>query len=96
MIITKKLLLAPILALSITGPALAQSVEEGDYYAPGPATMMHVSPGQMRLNEQGDYYAGETTFLTARRISALRACTDGVPFASDRYIACMARQGEAP
>jgi len=96
MTITKQLLLASILAFSIASPALAQDVEEGDYYAPGPTTPMHVSPGQMRLNEQGDYYAGETTFLTGRRIAALRRCTDGVPFASNNYLTCMARQGEAP
>jgi hypothetical protein len=30
------------------------------------------------------------------RKAALQKCTDGVKFASDRYVACMTKEGEAP
>ena len=47
--------LATILALSIAGPVQAQSPTQGDYYAPGPTTVVHPTQGQLKLNEQGDF-----------------------------------------
>ena len=94
--ITEKLFLASDLAVSIEGPLQAQSPTQGDYYAPGPTTVLHASPGQLKLNEQGDYYVGDKMILNKRRMEALKKCTEGTKFESDRYVACMAGQGEAP
>ena len=94
--VTKKLLLASILALSLAWPVQAQSPTQGDYYAPGPTTVVHASPGQLKLNEQGDYYAGDKMILNKRRMEALKKCTHNQAFESDRYVACMAKEGEAP
>jgi hypothetical protein len=46
--------------------------------------------------KEGDYYLGETMILNHARSAALKECTDGIPFASDRYVACMSKLGEAP
>jgi hypothetical protein len=94
--ITKKLLLIPVLALSIAGPAQAQGPTGGDYYAPGPTTVVHATPGQLKQNEQGDYYVGDKMILNKRRAAALKTCTHNKAFNSDSYVACMAKQGEAP
>ena len=96
MSITRKLCLASILALWIAAPVQAQNPQEGDYYAPGPTTRIHATAGQMKRNEQGDYYVGNMTILSARRMAAIKKCTDGIPFDSDRYVACMSKEGEAP
>jgi hypothetical protein len=92
--VNKQLFLASILGLSIAGPVQAQP--GGDYYAPGPTTVIHASPEQMKRNEQGDYYVGEKMILNKRRMEALKRCTEGIKFDSDAYVACMAREGEAP
>ena len=88
--------LATILALSIAWPVQAQSPTQGDYYAPGPTTVVHASPGQLKLNEQGDYYVGDKMILNKRRMEALKKCTHNIAFESDRYVACMAKEGQAP
>jgi len=36
------------------------------------------------------------TRITEHRASALKKCTDGIRFASDRYVACMQTEGEEP
>ena len=94
MYVTKKLLLGSFLALSLAWPVQAQP--GGDYYAPGPTTVVHASPDQLKRNEQGDYYVGENMILNKRRMEALKKCTEGTAFDSDRYVSCMAREGEAP
>jgi hypothetical protein len=94
--VIEKSLLASILALSIAGPVQAQNTTGGDYYAPGPTTVIHATPEQLKRNEQGDYYVGEKTILSARRMAALKKCTSGISFESDAYVACMSREGEAP
>jgi hypothetical protein len=33
---------------------------------------------------------------SAKRMAAIKKCTDGLKFDSNRYVACMAREGEAP
>jgi hypothetical protein len=33
---------------------------------------------------------------TAKRMAAIKKCTDGVKFNSDRYVACMSKEGESP
>jgi hypothetical protein len=93
---TTKLCLAGILALSIAAPVQAQSPKDGDYYAPGPTTPLHAAPGQILLLKDGDYYLGETMVLHHARAAALKKCTDGISFASDRYVGCMAKLGQAP
>jgi hypothetical protein len=92
----EKLFLASILALSMVGPVQAQSPTQGDYYAPGPTVVVHPTEGQLKLNEQGDYYVGGKMILNKRRAEALKTCTHNIGFESDRYVACMARFGEAP
>jgi hypothetical protein len=64
--------------------------------APGPTTVVHASPGQLKLNEQGDYYVGDKMILNKRRMEALKKCTHNQAFESDRYVACMAKEGQAP
>jgi hypothetical protein len=32
----------------------------------------------------------------AKRMAAIKKCTDGIKFDSDRYVACMSREGESP
>jgi hypothetical protein len=34
--------------------------------------------------------------LGEHRKAALQKCTDGIKFASDRYVVCMTKEGEAP
>jgi hypothetical protein len=94
--ITTKLFLASILALPIAAPVQAQNAHQGDYYAPGPPTPLHVTPGQELKIKDGDYYVGDTMILNHTRVAALEKCTDGIKFASNRYVACMSRQGEVP
>ena len=94
--ITKKFFLASILALSIAGPVRAQSPTQGDYYAPGPTTPLRATPSELKRNQQGDYYVGDKTVLNARRMEALKKCTHNMAFESDRYVACMSKEGEAP
>ena len=88
--------LAIILVLSIAEPVQAQSPTQGDYYAPGPTTPIHTTADQLKRNQQGDYYVGDKTVLNARRMAALKKCTDNIKFDSDRYVACMSKEGEAP
>src|SRR6516162_5181608 len=88
--------LATILALSMAGPVQAQSPTQGDYYAPGPTVVVHPTEGQLKRNEQGDYYVGDKPILNNRRSEALKKCTHNQAFESDRYVACMAREGQAP
>jgi hypothetical protein len=94
--ITKTLFLASVLTLSIAAPVQAQSPTQGDYYAPGPTSVVHASPGQLKLNEQGDYYVGDKMILNKARMEALKKCTHMIAFESDRYVACMASEGQAP
>ena len=93
---TEGLFLALILALSIAAPVQAQSPTGGDYYAPGPTTVVHQTQGQLKQNEQGDYYVGDKMILNKRRAAALKKCTHNMAFNSDSYVACMAKEGEAP
>jgi hypothetical protein len=94
--IRTKVLLASIFALSAATPVCAQNLQEGDYYVPGPTTRIHLSSGQLKKTQEGDYYFGSKTILNHRRMAALKACTDGIPFDSDRYVECMSQRGEAP
>jgi hypothetical protein len=94
--ITGKFFVTSILALSIAGPTQAQSPTGGDYYAPGPTTPIRATPDQLKRNQQGDYYVGDKTVLNARRMEALKKCTHNIAFESDRYVACMSKEGEAP
>ena len=93
---TEKLCLASVIAVSIAAPAQAQGPTGGDYYAPGPTTVVHATPGQLKLNEQGDFYVGDKMILDKRRSEALKKCTHNIAFESDRYVACMAKEGQAP
>jgi hypothetical protein len=88
--------LATIFALSIAWPVQAQDPKQGDYYAPGPTTVIHATPGQLKQNAQGDYYVGEKMILNKHRMAALKKCTHNIAFESDRYVACMSKEGEAP
>jgi hypothetical protein len=88
--------LAIALVLLIAAPAQAQSPSQGDYYAPGPTTPLHANPADLKRNPQGDYYVGDKMILNSKRAAALKKCTDQIKFDSDLYVACMAKQGEAP
>jgi hypothetical protein len=92
----RDLSLATILVLSIARPVQAQSPTQGDYYAPGPTTPVHAGAAELKRNQQGDYYVGDKTILSARRMAAIKKCTEGIKFDSDRYVACMSKEGQAP
>jgi len=94
--IIRDLSLAIILVLSIAGPVQSQSPTQGDYYAPGPTTPIRATPEQLKRNQQGDYYVGDKTILNAHRMAALKKCTHNIAFESDRYVACMSKEGESP
>ena len=96
MSISRKFFIASIVMLSIGAPAYAQDPTQGDYYAPGPTTPLHASPGQELKLKDGDYYVGDTMILNHTRAAALKQCTSHGRFASDRYVACMSKLGEAP
>jgi hypothetical protein len=66
------------------------------YYAPGPTTPLHATAGQVLKIKDDDYYVGDTMILNHGRAAALKECADGLHFASDRYVACMSKLGEAP
>jgi len=85
-----------ILVMSIAGPVWAQGPTGGDYYAPGPTMVIHPTQGQLKLNEQGDYYVGDKMILNKSRAEALKKCTHNIAFDSARYVNCMAREGQAP
>ena len=91
---TEGLFLALILALSFAWPVQAQP--QGDYYAPGPTTVVPATQGQPKANAQGDYYVGEKMILSKSRAEALKKCTHMKAFESDSYVTCMAREGQAP
>jgi hypothetical protein len=94
--VTGSLFVASFFALAMAVPVQAQSPAQGDYYAPGPATPVHAGPTDLKKNSQGDYYVGDKMILNSKRMAALKKCTDRIHFDSDRYVACMAKQGEAP
>ena len=96
MTIIRKMCLGSILLLSIAAPVRAQNAPQGDYYAPGPTTPIHLTPGQALKIKDGDYYAGDTMILNHKRMAALKKCTEGKKFAGDKYVACMTAAGEAP
>jgi hypothetical protein len=39
---------------------------------------------------------GPSGAISAHRMAALKKCTDGIAFESDKYVACMTSQGENP
>jgi len=39
---------------------------------------------------------GHATAGNAKRMAAIKKCTDGIKFNSDRYVACMSKEGESP
>jgi hypothetical protein len=39
---------------------------------------------------------GPNSAISAHRMAALRKCTDGIKFESDRYVNCMTAEGENP
>jgi hypothetical protein len=57
---------------------------------------VQATPDQLKRNDQGDYYVGNMTILSAKRMAAIKKCTEGMAFDSDRYVACMSAEGEAP
>ena len=92
----EKLFLASVLALSIAGPAQAQSPTQGDYYPFRPTPSQQVTPQQEQRIKQGDYYVAHVAPPSMHRLNALKTCTDGIKFESDRYVQCMLKEGESP
>jgi hypothetical protein len=39
---------------------------------------------------------GPSSKISAHRMAALKKCTDGIKFESDRYVNCMTKEGESP
>jgi len=40
--------------------------------------------------------SGAKSAISAHRMAALKKCTDGIKFESDKYVNCMTREGENP
>jgi hypothetical protein len=94
--ITRKSFLTLTFALATAAPAQAQNPKQGDYYTPTQTTPQELTPAQLRRTEEGDYYVADKMVLHHHRSAALTTCTDGIKFASDRYITCMLKEGESP
>jgi hypothetical protein len=95
--VTKKLILASMLVLPIiAGPVQAQNPKLGDYYPFQPTPQQAVTPQQEQSIKQGDYYVAHVTPPSMRRLEAVRMCTDGIKFDSNKYVQCMLGQGENP
>ena len=94
--IIRKSSLAIILAVLVAGPVQAQNPTQGDYYPFRPTPVPQVSPQQEQRIKQGDYYVARVTPPSMRRLNAVKTCTDGIKFDSDRYVACMLKEGENP
>src|SRR5271165_3993089 len=94
--IIRDLSLATILVLSIAGPVQAQNPKLGDYYPFQPTPQPQVSPQQEQFIKQGDYYVAHVTPPSMRRLDAVKTCTEGIKFDSDRYVQCMLKEGENP
>jgi hypothetical protein len=92
----EKLFIASVLVLSVAGPVQAQNPKLGDYYPFQPTPQQQVSPQQESLIKQGDYYVAHVTPPSMRRLNAVKTCTDGIKFDSDRYVQCMLKEGENP
>jgi hypothetical protein len=93
---TEKLFLASILVLSIAGPVQAQNPTQGDYYPFQATPSQQVTPQQEQKIKQGDYYVAHVSPPSMRRLDAVKKCTDGIPFESNRYVQCMLNEGENP
>jgi hypothetical protein len=83
-------------AAAVGSPSMAQNAKQGDYYVPTQTTPQQLAPGQLRKTEEGDYYVADKMVLHHHRSAALTTCTDGIKFASDKYVACMLKEGETP
>jgi hypothetical protein len=96
MSVTEKLFLASILAVSIAGPVQAQNSTQGDYYPFQPTPSQQVSPLQEQRIKQGDYYVAHVSPPSMHRLNAVKRCTEGIAFDSNRYVQCMLSEGENP
>jgi hypothetical protein len=85
-----------ISAAAFSSQGMAQNPKDGDYYAPVPFKPQTLTPGQLRRTEQGDYYVDQKMVLSHHREAAVTKCTDGIKFASDKYVTCMLAEGEVP
>jgi len=94
--VAEKLFVSSILALSIAGPVQAQNPTQGDYYPFQPTPSQQVSPQQEQRIKQGDYYVAHVSPPSMHRLNAVKMCTNGIPFDSDRYVQCMLNEGENP
>jgi hypothetical protein len=88
--------LAIILVLSIAGSVQAQNPKLGDYYPIQPTPQQQVSPQQEQRIKQGDYYVAHISPPSMHRLNAVKTCTEGTKFDSDRYVQCMLKEGENP
>jgi|SRR5215469_1220892 len=52
-----------------------------------------VTPQQEQLIKQGTYVA-HVSPPSMHRLNAVKTCTEGTKFDSDRYVACMLKEGE--
>jgi hypothetical protein len=60
------------LALSAAVPAQAQSLSEGDYYAPSRTVVQQPTAQELKQAEEGDFYAPKKTIVqvpTARELN---------------------------
>jgi len=94
--VAEKLFVSSILAVSIAGPVQAQNPTQGDYYPFQATPSQQVSPQQEQRIKQGDYYVAHVSPPSMHRLNAVKTCTNGIPFDSDRYVQCMLNEGENP
>ena len=62
----------------------------------GVATPAQATAGEPKRSQQGDYNAGNKMILNGKRMVAIKKCTDGLKFDSDRYVACVSKEGKSP
>ena len=53
-------------------------------------------PDKSKKNQEGDYYVGEKMVVNHKRMRPLRSVPTGSSLIPDRYVSCMAKEGQAP
>jgi hypothetical protein len=110
MTITNKLSMLSVLALLIAAPAAAAQLPAtgGDYYAPVNTVVQQPTAAQVKLAQEGDFYASTNGgHISAQRFAAIQKCTQQANaeygpsgdtswrrFNNDAYAVCMASAGQ--
>jgi hypothetical protein len=79
--------------------AVRDEQRSGNYFygAPQKSTITFACvPDLSSTGEAAVATPAHPTAGNAKRMAAIKKCTDGIKFDSNRYVACMAKEGESP